>query len=107
MLFVGVGAAVLVIVMVRGRRARAEAKAARADVGFMRAMHAALRRDLTRLVSVAPGLERAEPVPPTVEEGWTQFRDELVRHHGAEDDDLWPVLRIRLGSRSLACSPTM
>jgi len=98
MLFAGIGASVLVIAMVKARRARAEAEAAHADVGFMRAMHAALRRDAARFVSVAPRLKGAERIPPTIEDGWTQFRDELVRHHGAEDDDLWPALRSHLSA---------
>jgi iron-sulfur cluster repair protein YtfE (RIC family) len=59
----------------------------------MRAMHAALRRDMARLISVAPSLEGCGQVPASVEEGWVEFRDELERHHAAEDDDLWPVLR--------------
>ena len=62
----------------------------------MRAIHQALRRDAARLEEVAPRLEGSKSVPAPVREGWQEFRDELVRHHEAEDDDLWPVLRARL-----------
>jgi hemerythrin-like domain-containing protein len=80
------------------RRTKRGEDAARADVGFMRAMHAALRRDMDRLETVAPQLDRTANVPPPVEDRWTEFREELERHHEAEDDDLWPVLRSHLGA---------
>ena len=32
-------------------------------------------------------------MPATVLAGWDAFRAQLGNHHGAEDDDLWPVLR--------------
>ncbi|HZP28581.1 MAG TPA: hemerythrin domain-containing protein [Acidimicrobiia bacterium] len=93
----GAGSALAVTVAaVRRRRTIAHENAVHADVGFMRAMHAALRRDMTRMQAVAPRLDRAENVPRTVDEGWDEFRDELVRHHDAEDRDLWPVLRNHL-----------
>jgi iron-sulfur cluster repair protein YtfE (RIC family) len=72
----------------RARRARAQERPA--DVGFMYAMHAAFRRDLSRLQSAA---QRSEHVPPKVREGWGVFRYQLETHHAAEDDDLWPLLR--------------
>src|SRR5947209_12933029 len=52
------------------RRARARDEHRPADVGFMRAMHDALRRDMTRLRSVAPRLEGAADSMPRVREGW-------------------------------------
>jgi hemerythrin-like domain-containing protein len=67
-----------------------------ADVSFMRALHAALRRDLSRLQAVASQLDRSTPTPATVLAGWDAFRSQLDNHHGAEDDDLWPVLRRKL-----------
>lgn len=63
-----------------------------ADVAFMRALHAALRRDLARLGDVAGRLDGAA-APPTVLAGWDEFRAQLENHHTAEDEDLWPVLR--------------
>jgi hemerythrin-like domain-containing protein len=66
-----------------------------ADVGLMRTLHAALRRDLTRLQAVADQLDGSAP-PPTVLAGWDLFRKQLDNHHAAEDDDLWPVLRREL-----------
>ena len=80
----------------RSRRSR---RAEPADVHFMLAMHAALRRDLTRLRDAAAELDRsaARPVTPeTVLAGWEELRTQLDNHHSAEDDDLWPVLRHEL-----------
>jgi hemerythrin-like domain-containing protein len=77
----------------RTRRVKAHEEREPADVGFMRAMHDALRRDMARLRTVAPWLEGSQDGMPHVREGWDEFRTELQRHHAAEDDDLWPVLR--------------
>ena len=82
----------------RSRRSR---RAEPADVHFMLAMHAALRRDLTRLRDAAAELDRsaARPVTPeTMLAGWEEFRTQLNNHHAAEDDDLWPVLRQELSN---------
>jgi iron-sulfur cluster repair protein YtfE (RIC family) len=66
----------------------------------MLAMHAALRRDLSRLREAAARLDSAadHPIaaPATVLAGWEEFRTQLNNHHAAEDDDLWPVLRHEL-----------
>lgn len=77
------------------RRGYSEADAP-ADISFMRALHAALRRDLSRLQDVAAQLDASAGAPPTVRAGWDAFRAELDNHHAAEDDDLWPVLREEL-----------
>ena len=69
-----------------------------ADVSFMRAIHAALRRDLSRLADAAGQLERSAGAPAAVLVGWDAFRAQLHNHHSAEDDDLWPVLRPELSS---------
>jgi hemerythrin-like domain-containing protein len=82
-------------VRLRARRHAAE-EDARADVGFMRALHAALRRDLSRLRDAAARLDSSAAAPSTVLAGWDAFRTELDNHHTAEDDDLWPVLRREL-----------
>ena len=91
-------AAVLAGTLARRRRTlqRQVAPDAPADVGFMRALHAALRRDLTRLEAFAGPPNRTTPAPPTVLAGWDAFRRELDNHHAAEDEDLWPVLRAQL-----------
>ncbi len=81
-------------VRLRARRSPADADAP-ADVGFMRALHAALRRDLSRLRDAGARLGNAS-APPTVLAGWDAFRAQLDNHHSAEDDDLWPVLRREL-----------
>jgi len=65
----------------------------------MLAMHAALRRDLTRLRDAAAQLDRygdRPTAPATVLAGWEEFRTQLNNHHAAEDDNLWPVLRHEL-----------
>jgi iron-sulfur cluster repair protein YtfE (RIC family) len=95
LLVVAAGAAVLTI---RRRRRRAQARDddRPADLGFMRAIHAGLRRDADRLQALAPQLERGNGGPRAVPKGWATFRQTLQVHHAAEDDDLWPVLRSHL-----------
>jgi iron-sulfur cluster repair protein YtfE (RIC family) len=91
------GAALVAAGAARARARRSSGQAdAPADVGFMYAMHAALRRDLSRLRDVAGKLDGSTAVPPTVLAGWDAFRTQLENHHAAEDDDLWPVLRREL-----------
>jgi hemerythrin-like domain-containing protein len=63
------------------------------DLGFMRAIHAGLRRDAARLQALATELERRGGAPQDLPKGWVTFRKTLQVHHSAEDDDLWPVLR--------------
>ena len=91
------GAALVVggVARVRARRGETQPDTP-ADVGFMRALHAALRRDLSRLREVAGQLDGSAAAPPAVLAGWDAFRAQLDNHHAAEDDDLWPVLRREL-----------
>jgi hypothetical protein len=95
-------AAAVAAAVVAGSRVRRSARRdcvpadSPADVGFMRALHSALRRDLSRLQAVASQLDGSTPAPPTVLVGWDGFRSQLDNHHAAEDDDLWPVLRPKL-----------
>jgi hemerythrin-like domain-containing protein len=93
-----VAAAGLTMLAVRRVRRRREARDDErpADLGFMRAIHAGLRRDAARLESLAPQLERRGGAPQDVPKGWATFRQTLHVHHAAEDDDLWPVLRSHL-----------
>jgi hemerythrin-like domain-containing protein len=93
-----VGAVGLTTLTVRQVRRRNEAREADrpTDLGFMRAIHAGLRRDAARLESLAPQLEHSDGVPQAVPKGWVTFRQTLRVHHAAEDDDLWPVLRSHL-----------
>src|SRR5437773_599111 len=88
------GAALVIgaVIRLRARRGLNQADAP-ADVSFMRALHAALRRDLSRLRDAAAQLDGSAGAPPTVLAGWDAFRAQLDNHHSAEDDDLWPVLR--------------
>jgi hemerythrin-like domain-containing protein len=95
------GAALLVAGTARLRARRGSGQPdAPADVAFMRALHAALRRDLSRLREAAGQLEGAAGAPPTVLAGWDAFQAELGNHHAAEDDDLWPLLRRELSDPS-------
>jgi hemerythrin-like domain-containing protein len=82
-------------IRLRARRSSGQPDAP-ADIGFMRALHAALRRDLSRLRDAAAQLGDSAAPPPTVLAGWDAFRAQLGNHHSAEDDDLWPVLRREL-----------
>ena len=91
------GAALVIGAVVRMRARRSSGQAdTPADVSFMRALHAALRRDLSRLRDVAAQLDTSAGAPSTVLAGWDAFRTQLDNHHSAEDDDLWPVLRREL-----------
>jgi hypothetical protein len=82
------------------RRQRTPESTALTDVGFMWAMHAALRRDMSRLEAATSGLDAqggvASDVPADIRTAWTRFRHALERHHSAEDEDLWPALRRHL-----------
>jgi hemerythrin-like domain-containing protein len=91
------GAALVIgaVIRLRARRGLGQADAP-ADVGFMRALHAALHRDLSRLRDAAAQLDGSAGAPSTVLAGWDAFRAQLDNHHSAEDDDLWPVLRAEL-----------
>ena len=92
-----VGAAVVAGNLVRRRAGgRSVPPDSPADVDFMRALHSALRRDLSRLQAVAGQLDGSASAPPAVLAGWDTFRGQLHNHHAAEDDDLWPVLRRKL-----------
>jgi hemerythrin-like domain-containing protein len=95
------GAALVIgaVIRLRARRGLSQADAP-ADVSFMRALHAALRRDLSRLRDAAAQLDGSTGAPPTVLAGWDAFRAQLDNHHSAEDDDLWPVLRGELSDPS-------
>ena len=91
------GAALVIGAVVRLRTRHGPGQAdAPADVGFMRALHAALRRDLSRLRDAAGQLDGSAGAPPAVLAGWDAFRAQLGNHHSAEDEDLWPVLRREL-----------
>jgi hypothetical protein len=59
------------------------------DVGFMLAIHTALRRDLVRLERAT---HTGRSLSPGAVAGWRLFRRELENHHRAEDEDLWPVV---------------
>src|SRR5262249_27310201 len=93
-----VAASVVIGAVVRQSRRRAghDGEYRPANVGFMLAMHAAFRRDSDRVPKVpGPG----DPASRGVRAGWDLFRRELLNHHEAEDENLWPVLRSKLSKK--------
>jgi hemerythrin-like domain-containing protein len=90
----GAAVAVAGVVRLRARRGSSQPDAP-ANIEPMRVLHAALRRDVSRLQEAAGRLD-GSPAPPTVLAGWEEFQAQLGNHHSAEDDDLWPVLRREL-----------
>jgi hypothetical protein len=64
----------------------------RHDMTMMYAMHDALRRDLGALArSAVPSLRTAV--------GWELFKTALLTHHVAEDEALWPAMRVVLAEK--------
>lgn len=63
------------------------------DLTGMYAAHDSFRRDLDRLVRAA---ERGPDAFAGVRGGWQNFVTQLLLHHRAEDEALWPRLRARL-----------
>ena len=90
--------AVGALAVTRKRRARRDVERASrpADVGFMYAMHAAMRRDLERLGEASRRRPGIDPAPEELTDGWALLRSQLEFHHQAEDEDLWPKLRQRI-----------
>jgi hemerythrin-like domain-containing protein len=80
----------------RRRIRRTEDASRPADVRFMVAMHDAFRRDLARLEQLTHDAANTSALDQELERAWESFRDHLHRHHVAEDEDLWPILRSRL-----------
>ena len=63
------------------------------DQTGMYVMHHALRRDFVRFVAAVQNTPVSEQeVWTALERRWDRFADILHHHHGAEDDNLWPVL---------------
>lgn len=72
----------------------------------MTAAHAAFRRDLTHLAAVAAGPgQLTDPVRrQAVMNGWGVFKNQMRKHHHAEDHFIWPRLRLRLAASQAALS---
>ncbi|MET9694476.1 hemerythrin domain-containing protein, partial [Streptomyces sp. NPDC006514] len=69
------------------------------DLTVMYAMHGALRRELAQLDRVTTTAD-CDPVRVlATAAGWTLFKQALGAHHAAEDDALWPSLRLNLAGR--------
>ena len=66
------------------------------DMTMMLAFHAGFRRDADRLAKAGENLAHNRA---SVVAGWESFRDQLERHHLAEDEDLWPVARAHLAGK--------
>jgi hemerythrin-like domain-containing protein len=82
-------------VFFRARRRRSTSGDEPVDVGFMLAMHHALRRDMADVEAQIDVLEDGKGRAEVIDR-WGELRERLGRHHTAEDDDLWPVLRRHL-----------
>ena len=70
------------------------------NMTMMFAMHDALRRELGRIARVT---EQSGDDPKLIlraAAGWAMFKSYLEVHHGAEDDILWPHMRLTLGKGS-------
>jgi hypothetical protein len=82
------GAALVIgaVIRLRARRGLSQADAP-ADVGFMRALHAALRRDLSRLRDAAAQLDGSAGAPPAVLAGWDrpEFLTWILDDAGEQD----------------------
>ena len=76
-----------------------------ADLTIMIAAHDAFRRDLTRLARTASAANLSDPARrESVAAGWDLFKRQLLLHHTAEDELIWPVLRERLANSANALS---
>ncbi|MBF4997636.1 hemerythrin domain-containing protein [Nocardia sp. BSTN01] len=77
----------------QARRNRSSGAVGDVDFTMMYAAHDAFRRDLQRMTrAVAAG--KADD--PAVRAGWQTFENQLVNHHNAEDQAIWPQLRDRV-----------
>ena len=71
----------------------------------MTAAHEAFRRDLTRLAMVATPANLLIPARrQSIMNGWTVFKNQMHKHHNAEDTFIWPRLRERLAGSEAALS---
>ena len=65
-----------------------------ADLTIMYVAHEALRRDLASLVRAASAAGLSDPrKSASVAAGWDMFKTQLLIHHTAEDEVIWPALR--------------
>ncbi|WP_119726455.1 hemerythrin domain-containing protein [Thermomonospora amylolytica] len=69
-----------------------------ADLGMMKTVHDAFRRELDRLARAAERPGDPRRVLRTAA-GWEMFKAFLHVHHTSEDDALWPVTRRVLAGR--------
>ncbi|MEY2521639.1 MAG: hypothetical protein QOJ66_204 [Ilumatobacteraceae bacterium] len=96
LILLAAGGAAFAITRARRARRDVERSSRPADVGFMYAMHAAMRRDLERLGEATRPRPGIDPAPEELTDGWVLLRSQLELHHQAEDEDLWPKLRQRI-----------
>ena len=74
-----------------------------ADLQIMVAAHYAFRRDMATLARTATRQTLADLVRRVMlGAGWELFKRQLLLHHWAEDDSVWPVLRDRLAGHAAA-----
>jgi hemerythrin-like domain-containing protein len=68
------------------------------DMTMMLAMHTALRRELVRINRIVEG-PGDDPRTMLRAAGWEMFKSYLQVHHAAEDDVLWPAMRLTLAGK--------
>lgn len=69
------------------------------DMSVMYAMHNALRRELELIAKVTARIDDSPRRILATAAGWEIFKKALNVHHGAEDEALWPPMRVVLASK--------
>jgi iron-sulfur cluster repair protein YtfE (RIC family) len=69
------------------------------DMTMMHAMHDALRRELVRIARITARVDDDPQYVLRTAAGWEMFKRYLHVHHTAEDDAIWPVMRLTLADR--------
>ena len=64
-----------------------------AEMSMNRVIHGAVRRDLDRFTKALSTLGDGAPRLDQVSAGWTNFHDQLTKHHSSEHRIAWPALR--------------
>src|SRR5215469_1781465 len=63
------------------------------EMSMNRVIHGAVRRDLDRFTEALSTLGDGAPRLDQVSAGWTNFHDQLTKHHSSEHRIAWPALR--------------
>jgi iron-sulfur cluster repair protein YtfE (RIC family) len=66
------------------------------DLTMLRLIHAALRRDVSRLTAALSD-PSADSRAAALHDQWREFSEQLHHHHTGEDEVVWPLLQQRAG----------